>query len=111
MPEPVSSPGRRTTCKGDLPRVLNGRKSLITVIAASALVATVGAIPGGSAQAQPSIDDVQHRVDRLYHAAEQASERYNQIRVQLQQMRGDVKALRADQARQKARTEKGRGCD
>jgi cell wall-associated NlpC family hydrolase len=88
--------------------VLNGRKSLITVIAASALVAAVGAIPGGSAQAKPSIDDVQHRVDRLYHAAEQASERYNQIHVQLQQMRGDVKALRADQARQQARTEKAR---
>ena len=88
--------------------MLNGRKSLITVIAASALVATMGAIPGGSAQAQPSIDDVQHRVDRLYHAAEQASERYNQIHVQLTQMRGDVKALRADQARQQTRTEQAR---
>ena len=88
--------------------MLNGRKSLFTLIAASALVATVGAIPGGSAQAQPSLDDVQHRVDRLYHAAEQASERYNQIHVQLTQMRGDVKALRADQARQQARTEQAR---
>jgi hypothetical protein len=57
--------------------VLNGRKSLITVIAAASLVVTVGSIPGGSAQANPSIEDVQHRVDRLYHAAEQASERYN----------------------------------
>src|SRR5215218_314131 len=108
VPEPVSSPGRRTTRKGDLPLVLNGRKSLITIIAAASLVATVGAIPGGSAQAQPSIEDVQHRVDRLYHAAEQASERYNQIHVQLTQMRGDVQALRADQARQQARTEKAR---
>ena len=88
--------------------MLNGRKSLITVIAASALAAAVGAIPGGSAQAKPSIDDVQHRVDRLYHAAEQASERYNQIHVQLAQMRGDVKALRADQARQQSRTEQAR---
>ncbi len=88
--------------------MLNGRKSLITVIAAAALVLTVGSIPGGSAQANPSIDDVQHRVDRLYHAAEQASERYNQIHVQLEQMRGDVQALRADQARQQNRTEKAR---
>jgi cell wall-associated NlpC family hydrolase len=88
--------------------VLNGRKSLITVIAAASLVVTVGAIPGGSAQANPSIEDVQHRVDRLYHAAEQASERYNQIHVQLRQMRGDVKALRADQARQETRTEQAR---
>jgi len=88
--------------------VLNGRKSLVTVIAAAAIVTTVGAIPGGSAQAQPSIEDVQHRVDRLYRAAEQASERYNQIHVQLTRMRGDVHALRADQARQERRTEDAR---
>jgi cell wall-associated NlpC family hydrolase len=85
--------------------VLNGRKSLVTSIAAAAIITTVGVIPGGSAQAQPSIEDVQHRVDRLYRAAEQASERYNQIHVQLTQMRGDVKALRADQGRQERRTE------
>ena len=88
--------------------MLNGRKSLVTVISTAAIVATLGAIPGGSAQAKPSIDDVQHRVDRLYHAAEQASEHYNQIHVQLTQMRGDVSALRADQSRQQSRTEKAR---
>jgi cell wall-associated NlpC family hydrolase len=88
--------------------VLNGRKSLVTSIAAAAIITTVGAIPGGSAQAKPSIEDVQHRVDRLYRAAEQASERYNQIHVQLTQMRGDVKALRADQSRQERRTEQVR---
>jgi peptidoglycan DL-endopeptidase CwlO len=88
--------------------VLNGRKSLVTVIAAAAIVTSVGAIPGGSAQAQPSIEDVQHRVDRLFRAAEQASERYNQIHVQLVSMRGDVKALRSDQTRQERRTEQAR---
>ena len=88
--------------------MLNGRKSLVTVIAGAALVATVGIIPADSAQAKPTIEDVQHRVDRLYHAAEQASERYNQIHVQLKQMHGDVNALRADQARQQHRTEKAR---
>ena len=88
--------------------MLNGRKSLVTVIAAVAIVASVGAIPGGSAQAKPSIEDVQHRVDRLFRAAEQASERYNQIHVQLTQMRGDVKALRTDQTRQERRTEQAR---
>jgi cell wall-associated NlpC family hydrolase len=89
--------------------VLNGRKSLVTLIAASvAAVALVGSIPAGTAQAQPSIQDVQHRVDRLYHAAEQASERYNQIHVQLKQMRGDVAALRADESRQAKRTEQAR---
>jgi peptidoglycan DL-endopeptidase CwlO len=92
--------------------VLKGRKSLVTFIASSATaVATlvgVATIPSGTAQAKPSIQDVQHRVDRLYHAAEQASERYNQIHVQLKQMRGDVQALQADQARQQKLTEKAR---
>jgi cell wall-associated NlpC family hydrolase len=88
--------------------VLYGRKSLVTFIAGAAVAATVGMIPTGSAQAKPTIQDVQHRVDRLYHAAERASERYNQIHVQLKQMHGDVLALRADQARQQHRTEKAR---
>jgi cell wall-associated NlpC family hydrolase len=90
--------------------VLNGRRSLVTLIATSAVaaVAFAGTIPSGTAEAKPTIQDVQHRVDRLYHAAEQASERYNQIHVQLKQMRGDVAALRADQSRQQKRTEKAR---
>jgi cell wall-associated NlpC family hydrolase len=90
--------------------VLNGRKSLVTLIATSvaAAVAFVGTVSSGTAEAKPTIKDVQHRVDTLYHAAEQASERYNAIHVQLQQMRGDVSALRADQTRQEKRTEKAR---
>jgi cell wall-associated NlpC family hydrolase len=90
--------------------VLNGRTSLVTLIATSATAAitSVGMFPSGTAEAKPSIHDVQHRVDRLYHAAEQASERYNAIGVQLDQMRGDVSGLRADQARQEKRTEKAR---
>jgi cell wall-associated NlpC family hydrolase len=88
--------------------VLNGRKSLITIVAGAALATSVGFIPSGTAEAKPTIQDVQHRVDRLYHAAEQASERYNEIRVQLKQMRGDVAALRVDQARQQKQTEKAR---
>ena len=90
--------------------MLNGRKSLVTLIATSAAAAVtfVGTIPSGTAEAKPTIQDVQHRVDRLYHAAEQASERYNAIRVQLKQMRGDVAALRADQTHQQKQTEKAR---
>jgi peptidoglycan DL-endopeptidase CwlO len=90
--------------------VLNGRRSLVTLIAtsAAAAVAFVGTFPTGTAEAKPTIQDVQHRVDRLYHAAEQASERYNQVHVQLKQMRGDVSALRVDQSRQEKRTEKAR---
>jgi cell wall-associated NlpC family hydrolase len=88
--------------------VLNGRKSLVTIVAGAAVAMTVGAIPSGTAQAKPTIKGVQQRVDRLYRAAEQASERYNEVRVQLKQMRGDVTALRSDQARQQKQTEKAR---
>jgi cell wall-associated NlpC family hydrolase len=88
--------------------VLNGRKSLVTLIATAAITATVGMIPSGSAQAKPTITDVQNQVDRLYRAAEQASEHYNQVHVQLKQMRGAVQALQQDQARQQHRTEQAR---
>jgi cell wall-associated NlpC family hydrolase len=88
--------------------VLNGRKNLVTPIIFLALAAAVGTLPSGSAQAKPSIGDVQRRVDKLYREAEQASEHYNQIHVQLQDMRGAVRALREDQARQRQRTEKAR---
>jgi cell wall-associated NlpC family hydrolase len=88
--------------------VLNGRKSLVTLIASAAIITSAGMIPSGSAQAKPTIQDVQQRVDRLYHAAEQASERYNAIHVQLKAMDGDVTALRTDQARQQKQTEKAR---
>ena len=48
------------------------RKRLITALSGLALVAAVGIIPSAPAQAEPDIDDVQSRVDRLYHEAEQA---------------------------------------
>jgi len=84
--------------------VLNGRKRLVTALSAFALAATVGFVPG-SAQADPDIDDVQSRVDRLYHEAEQASERYNDAKLDLQELDRDLGALRADERRQDDRME------
>ena len=83
VPESVSSPGRRTTRKGERPLVQNGRKRLITVLSGCAMIAAVGFMPSSPAQAEPDIDDVQARVDRLYHEAEQASERYNDAKLEL----------------------------
>ncbi len=80
--------------------MLNGRKRLITAISGLALAAAVGLVPSTPAQAEPNIDDVQSRVDRLYHEAEQASERYNDAKLELQELNGDLAALKADQARQ-----------
>ena len=65
-----------------------------------ALAAVVGVIPSTPAQAEPNIDDVKARVDTLYHQAEQASERYNNAKIELQELRHDMASLKADQARQ-----------
>ena len=84
--------------------MLNGRKRLITALSALAMAAAVGLVPG-SAQAEPDIDDVQARVDRLYHEAEQASERYNDARLELSELNKDLASIKADERRQDKRLE------
>ena len=64
----------------------------------------MGFIPG-TAQAEPDIEDVQTRVDRLYHEAEQASERYNDAKLELTDLNRDLDSLEADEARQDDRLE------
>jgi cell wall-associated NlpC family hydrolase len=91
--------------QGDRPHVLNGRKRVLTrplktVVATLVLAAAVGFIPSSPAQAEPDIKDVQARVDRLYHEAEQASERYNDAKLELAELNKDLESLRSDQARQ-----------
>jgi cell wall-associated NlpC family hydrolase len=85
--------------------VLNGRKRITTAIAGIALVGTVGLIPSTPAQADPDIEDVQSRVDRLYHEAEQASERYNDAKLELTDLQRDLDALKADEDRQDVKLE------
>lgn len=77
-----------------------GRKRLGSAAAGLALVAVAGLIPSGPASAKPDIESVQARVDTLYRQAEQASERYNQARLELADLQRDLGVLRADQARQ-----------
>ena len=85
--------------------MLNGRKRIISrpvgaALSGIALAAVVGVIPSTSASAQPNIDDVQSRVDTLYHQAEQASERYNNAKIKLKGLHGELTSLKADQRRQ-----------
>jgi peptidoglycan DL-endopeptidase CwlO len=80
--------------------VTHGRKRLITALSGFALAATIGFIPSAPAQAEPDIDDVQAKVDRLYHEAEQASERYNDARIELSRLHEDLESLQSDQSRQ-----------
>ena len=78
------------------------RKRLITVLSGLAMAIAIGLVPSTSAQAEPDIDTVQGRVDRLYHEAEQASERYNDAKLELDALERDLDSLRADQQRQDA---------
>jgi peptidoglycan DL-endopeptidase CwlO len=68
------------------------------------MAAAVGLVPG-SAQAEPDIEDVQARVDRLYHEAEMASERYNDAKLELAELNKDLASIKADERRQDQRLE------
>jgi cell wall-associated NlpC family hydrolase len=83
--------------------VLNGRKRTSAAISGVFLAVVIGSLPSSPAQAEPTIDQVQTRVDRLYHEAEQASERYNEAKVELAELRKDLDALQSDQDRQDSR--------
>ncbi len=83
--------------------MLQGRKRLTTGFAGALLVGAVAFVPTSPAQAEPDIDDVQARVERLYHEAEQASERHNDARIELEELQRELEAVRADQQRQDER--------
>jgi cell wall-associated NlpC family hydrolase len=81
--------------------VTDGRKRIARVLATLAITALSGTMLVASpSQADPDIDTVQGRVDSLYHQAEQASERYNNARIQVKQAQTRLAALRADLTRQ-----------
>jgi cell wall-associated NlpC family hydrolase len=86
--------------------VLDGRKRITRVIAAMSITILGGSMLVSSPSfADPDIDDVEVRVEKLYHEAEQASERYNEIREELQDAQARLKSLRADLDRQQAKVE------
>ena len=80
--------------------MLNGRRRSSAAITAVLLALVIGSVPSSPAQAEPTIDEVQTRVDRLYHQAEQAQERYHDAKGELDELRKDVGSLQADQDRQ-----------
>jgi peptidoglycan DL-endopeptidase CwlO len=83
--------------------VLHGRKRLVTVLTGVAAVLVVGLVPPSPTWADPDIDQVQTRVDRLYHEAEQASEHYNDVQLKLKSLRSDLAVMQADELRQERR--------
>ena len=68
-------------------------------------IVAIGLVPVLPAQAEPDIKDVEATVDRLYHEAEQASERYNDAKLDFDDLRKDLAALRADEERQSDKLE------
>jgi peptidoglycan DL-endopeptidase CwlO len=90
--------------------VPNGRtwRPISAGVALSLAVLTgMTVLPGpGYADHKPSISQVQRRLDRLDHRAEQTSERLNTLRVVLQRRRATLVAIRADfeQERTKVRS-------
>jgi len=86
--------------------VTNGRKRTASFLATLCIASMGGTILVVSPTfAEPGLEETQKKVDTLYAQAEQASERYNDARIELQDARRRLKALRADLARQEERVE------
>ena len=84
------------------------RWRIVTALSGIALFATLGLGSSAPAQAEPDIEDVQARVDRLFHEAEQASERLHDAELELAELKRDLSSLTADQQRQDASLEAAR---
>ncbi|WP_231123864.1 C40 family peptidase [Nocardioides sambongensis] len=83
--------------------MLNGRNRITAALATLAVTGSVALTVTGSqtpAQAEPDIDTVKERVERLMHEAEQASERYNDARIELDELNTELDSLAADRDRQ-----------
>jgi cell wall-associated NlpC family hydrolase len=86
--------------------VTNGRKRTASLLATLCITALGGTMFAASPTfAEPDIDDVQAKVDTLYEQAEQASERYNDAKIELKRTKTRLGALRADLARQQKKVE------
>jgi cell wall-associated NlpC family hydrolase len=80
--------------------VINPRTRIASAVTGVALVASLGLVSSSSpAQADPDVKDVKTRVDRLYREAEQASERYNEVKIQLDDLKADLGSVKADEKR------------
>ncbi len=84
----------------------DGRKRFSSALITLCIAALGGSmLTSAPSSAEPSIGDVRERVDRLYHEAEIASERYNDARLRLAGAKKRLTALEADLDRQEARVD------
>jgi cell wall-associated NlpC family hydrolase len=89
--------------------VTDGRKRSTALAALLIAVGSLGLHAATPAAAEPNIDTVKQRVDRLYAQAEKASERYNAAKDQLKSSQVRLKALDADVSRQRRVVDDMRG--
>ncbi|GGF31522.1 hypothetical protein GCM10011519_01090 [Marmoricola endophyticus] len=93
--------------------MIDGRKrTSIRPVAGLALAACLGGLGlhlAAPASAEPKLEDVQKKVDRLYHQAEIASENYNAAKIQLTDSRDRLTTLRKDLAKQQRVVDSMRG--
>ncbi|GAB2879763.1 C40 family peptidase [Myroides odoratimimus subsp. xuanwuensis] len=80
--------------------MLHGRKRLISALTGITALIAVGLVPASPSYAEPDLATVKERVDKLYHEAEQASERYNDAKIELAELTKDLDSLEADEKRQ-----------
>jgi hypothetical protein len=89
--------------------VLHGRKRVALALTAAAAITFVALVPASPTFADPDMDHVKAKVDRLYSEAEKAQEHLNDAKLELADVSKELKALRQDQARQQARVDAVRG--
>ena len=87
----------------------DGRKRSTALAILLIAVGSLGLHTATPAAAEPDIDTVKQRVDRLYEQAEKASERYNAAKEQLKASEVRLKALNADVSRQRRVVDHMRG--
>jgi peptidoglycan DL-endopeptidase CwlO len=90
--------------------LIDGRKRVASFVATLCIAALGGSVLNASpSSADPSITDVRTKVDKLYHEAEQASERHNAAQGQLKVAKARLAALNADLSREQSAFDKVRG--
>jgi peptidoglycan DL-endopeptidase CwlO len=83
--------------------VTDGPKRRARFLVTLCVITLGGSMIAAPTSAQPDIGTVQSRVDRLYHQAENASESYNNARLELRQAQSRQAAISAQLRRQQAK--------
>ncbi|GGD18321.1 hypothetical protein GCM10007231_16770 [Nocardioides daphniae] len=86
----------------------HGRNRRAKALALLSVLAVTGVVSAVPAQAEPDVEDVREKVDRLYHQAEQAQERYNDSALRLKGLNAELSSLKADEKRQGRRLDEVR---